>query len=134
MGCHLNICPGPTLASRGTLLIALGGHNVGDTIRRMFAKMRTHQLWSQFNMKGRKRKHSFEDLPLHKVMCKACRRIHLKCRDDEIEHHMGETLKHAPSKRGGYLFQARLSRSINSPAQPPSTAPTVSDSESDSDN
>ena len=53
----------------GTLLIALGGHNVGDTIRRMFAKMRTHQLWSQFNMKGRKRKHSFEDLPLHKVMC-----------------------------------------------------------------
>ncbi|KAI0210417.1 hypothetical protein LSAT2_004833 [Lamellibrachia satsuma] len=89
----------------GTLLIALGGHNVGDTIRRMFAKMRTHQLWSQFNMKGRKRKHSFEDLPLHKVICKACRRIHLKCRDDEIEHNMGETLKHAPSKRGGYLFQ-----------------------------
>ena len=52
-----------------TLLIALGGHNVGDTIRRMFAKMGTHQLWSQFNMKERKRKRSFEDLPLHKVMC-----------------------------------------------------------------
>ncbi|KAI0218057.1 hypothetical protein LSAT2_030167 [Lamellibrachia satsuma] len=79
-------------------------------------------------MKGRKSKRPFEDLPLHKVMCKACRRIHLKCRDDEIEHHMGETLKHAPSKRGGYLFQARLSssRSRNSPAQPPSTALTVS--------
>ena len=54
-----------------TLLSALGGHNVGDTctIRRTFAKMGTHQLWSQFNMKGRKRKRSFEDLPIHKVMC-----------------------------------------------------------------
>ena len=45
---------------------------------------------------------------LYILLIEVCRRIHLKCRDDEIEHHMGETLRNAPSKRGGYLLQVRI--------------------------
>ncbi|XP_060786596.1 uncharacterized protein LOC132892239 [Neoarius graeffei] len=112
-----------------TLLSAVGGHDVGDTIRRMMKKLGTFQLWSQFNMKGRKKKRSFEALPLNRVIYKACRKIHPTCKDHNIELQVAETLKHAPSKRGGYLFQARAA--VAATTQETTTVPTHHSSDSE---
>lgn len=42
------------------------------------------------------------------LLIEVSRRIHKKCTSDKIERQIGETLKHASSKKGGYLFQLRI--------------------------
>ncbi|CAB3977710.1 Hypothetical predicted protein [Paramuricea clavata] len=46
------------------VLSALSGQNVGDTTRRIMAKLGSNKLWSQYSMKGRKGKLAFDKLSL----------------------------------------------------------------------
>lgn len=49
-------------------MTASGGQTVGDSVRRITRKIGTASLWSNFNMKGRKKKCSFEKLPLYNMI------------------------------------------------------------------
>ncbi len=50
------------------MLSTLGGHNVGETIHRIMAKLGTNKLWSQYSLKGRKGKFAFKGVTLCNVV------------------------------------------------------------------
>uniref|UniRef100_A0A0P4W541 DUF4806 domain-containing protein n=1 Tax=Scylla olivacea TaxID=85551 RepID=A0A0P4W541_SCYOL len=58
-----------TLKRKLTLyLSSLGGHNLGDTVHRIFKRLGSNGVWSQYSLKRRKGKLAFTDLPICKVV------------------------------------------------------------------
>lgn len=86
-------------------LAALCGHNCGESVRRIMSKLGTNSLWSSYSLKGKKGKLVFRDLPLCKIVIKACIRVHKKASEIEAEGHIAECLKHAPHRPGGLKFK-----------------------------
>ncbi|CAB3976771.1 transposase domain-containing [Paramuricea clavata] len=86
-------------------LAAQCGHSLGDTVRRIMAKLGTNKLWSLYSFKGRKGKLAFKGLNLCNVIIKSCVKCHEKATEPNIEEQISETLKHAPNKPGGSRYQ-----------------------------
>ena len=53
-------------------LTYLGGHNLGDTVRRILHNLGTNGVWSAYSFKGKKGKLAFTDLPLCRVVISRC--------------------------------------------------------------
>jgi len=45
-----------------------GGQTVGDSVRRMLRNIGTNVLWCGFNLKGKKSKTTFIDLPITRII------------------------------------------------------------------
>lgn len=86
-------------------LSSLGGHSLGDTVRRIFRKLGTNSVWSAYSLKGKKRKQAFADLPLCKVIIRACLKTYAKAKISEVETEISEALKHAPKRKGGSRYK-----------------------------
>ena len=54
------------------VLSALRGQSLGDTTRRIMCKLGTYKMWSQYSLKGRKGKLSFNDVSLCTVIKSKC--------------------------------------------------------------
>ncbi|XP_058629681.1 uncharacterized protein LOC131539256 isoform X2 [Onychostoma macrolepis] len=74
---------------------------VGQSVRRMMRAFGTNMLWSNFSLKGRKGKKVFQDLPIMRLITRACLQTFKAAKMAEIEGEVAECLKHAPHKRGG---------------------------------
>uniref|UniRef100_A0A0P4WA64 DUF4806 domain-containing protein n=1 Tax=Scylla olivacea TaxID=85551 RepID=A0A0P4WA64_SCYOL len=65
-----------TLKRKLTLyLSSLGGHNLGDTVHRIFKRLGSNGVWSQYSLKRRKGKLAFTDLPICKVVICMCKEL-----------------------------------------------------------
>ena len=53
-------------------LTSMGGHNIGDTIRRCVQRLGTNALWSNYSLKGKKGKLAILDLPVARVLTSKC--------------------------------------------------------------
>ncbi|CAB4013447.1 Hypothetical predicted protein [Paramuricea clavata] len=60
-------------------------------------------------LKGKKSKLPFKDLTICRILIKACRRVHKKANDVDVEWQIAEFLKHAPNKPGGTRYKDRES-------------------------
>ncbi|XP_063417282.1 uncharacterized protein LOC134699797 isoform X2 [Mytilus trossulus] len=96
------------------LLSTLGGHKVGDTVRKMLRVLGTNGLWSNYSLKGKKKK-NFSELSLCRVVTKSCIKIH-RCSVSEVEECIAETLKHAPAQKDGPRYKKRPETNTNQPA------------------
>ena len=47
---------------------ALGGHNLGDAVRRIMARLGSNTIWSLYSLRGRKEKKTFIEHPLCRVI------------------------------------------------------------------
>ncbi|CAC5422989.1 unnamed protein product [Mytilus coruscus] len=88
-----------------SLLSTLGGSKVVDTVRKMLRVFGTNGLWSNYSLKGKKKK-NFSELSLCRVVIKSCIKIH-RCNGSEFEECIAETLKHAPAQKDGPRYKKR---------------------------
>ncbi|KAK3880426.1 hypothetical protein Pcinc_015109 [Petrolisthes cinctipes] len=86
-------------------LSALGGHSLGNTVRRIFRQLGTNSVWSYYSLKGKKGKKAFADIPLCSVVIKACLTSYTKAKMSEVEDEISEALKHAPKRKGGSKYK-----------------------------
>ncbi|CAG2195975.1 unnamed protein product [Mytilus edulis] len=105
------LTPSPGMVN---LLSTLGGHKVGDTVRKMLRVLGTNGLWSNYSLKGKKKK-NFSELSLCRVVTKSCIKIH-RCSVSEVEECIAETLKHAPAQKDGPRYKKRPETNTNQPA------------------
>ncbi|XP_064107049.1 uncharacterized protein LOC135216035 [Macrobrachium nipponense] len=94
-------------------LSSLGGHSLGDTVRRIIKKLGSNSVWSSYSLKGRKGKLAFTDLPICKVVIRACLRNYRKAKLSEVEGEISEALKHAPKRKGGLKYKDPESKRPN---------------------
>ncbi|KAK3874781.1 hypothetical protein Pcinc_020305 [Petrolisthes cinctipes] len=95
-----DVLPAPT-----QYLSALGGHSLGNTVRRIFRQLGTNSVWSYYSLKGRKGKKAFADIPLCSVVIKACLTSYTKAKMSEVEDEISEAIKHAPKRKGGSKYK-----------------------------
>lgn len=86
-------------------LSSFGGHSLGDAVRRIFKKLGTNSVWSFYSLKGKKGKLPFSDLPICKVIIRACMRTYKEAKTSAVEHQISEALKHAPKRKGGPKYK-----------------------------
>lgn len=55
-----------------TFLIAVGGEDLGATVRLMLKKIGTNKLWSNYSFKGKKKKQSFQNLAVCGAIVSKC--------------------------------------------------------------
>ncbi|CAC5387233.1 unnamed protein product [Mytilus coruscus] len=96
------------------LLSTLGGNKVGDPVRKMLRVLGTNGLWSNYSLKGKKKK-NFSELSLCRVVTKSCIKIH-RCSVSGVEECIAETLKHAPAQKDGPRYKKRPETNTNQPA------------------
>ncbi|XP_066508724.1 uncharacterized protein [Hoplias malabaricus] len=77
-------------------LATLGGHSLGDSVRRTMRTIASSRIWASFSLKGRKGKISLQNLTIYRVIMKAVMRSQPGSNAADIEAHIAETLKHAP--------------------------------------
>ncbi|XP_066523744.1 uncharacterized protein [Hoplias malabaricus] len=77
-------------------LATLGGHSLGDSVRRTMRTIASSRIWASFSLKGRKGKISLQNLTIYRVIMKAVMRSQPGSNAADIEAHISETLKHAP--------------------------------------
>lgn len=86
-------------------LSALGGHNLGDAVRRIFQKLGTNNVWSSYSLKGRKGKQAFTELPLYRIVIRVCLKSFANSKESEVDNEISEALKHAPKRKGGPRYK-----------------------------
>ncbi|XP_069195892.1 uncharacterized protein [Procambarus clarkii] len=87
------------------VLSMLGGQNMKDYVRRIMQRLGTYPLWSQYSLKGRKRKRVFQDLELFHVIIKVCLNSFSDCTERDVQFQISEILKSAPNKPGGNRYK-----------------------------
>ncbi|XP_045131047.1 2-aminomuconic semialdehyde dehydrogenase-like isoform X2 [Portunus trituberculatus] len=100
-----DVLPAPTL-----YLSSFGGHSLGDAVRRIFKKLGTNSVWSFYSLKGKKGKLPFSDLPICKVIIRACMRTYKEAKTSAVEHQISEALKHAPKRKGGQKYKVKMDK------------------------
>ncbi|KAL3879843.1 hypothetical protein ACJMK2_032122 [Sinanodonta woodiana] len=80
----------------------------------MMKRIGTKCLWSHYSFKGRKRKKSFQDILLSRVLIRACLKNNAKSKEQETEEAISETLKYAPYQHGGNQMQDLERKRTNS--------------------
>ncbi|XP_061913011.1 uncharacterized protein LOC133656142 isoform X1 [Entelurus aequoreus] len=88
-------------------LTALGGQNLADTVRTMLRKIATNKVLEQLGLRGKSGKVAFEDLPLYRIINKACRGVYKQTTTAEVDCELGEVLKLATFQKGGSKFEEK---------------------------
>ncbi|XP_061926714.1 uncharacterized protein LOC133665436 isoform X4 [Entelurus aequoreus] len=88
-------------------LTALGGQNLADTVRTMLRKIATNKVLEQLGLRGKSGKVAFEDLPLYRIINKACRGVYKQTTTAEVDCELGEVLKLATFRKGGSKFEEK---------------------------
>ncbi|XP_061896590.1 uncharacterized protein LOC133645743 isoform X1 [Entelurus aequoreus] len=88
-------------------LTALGGQNLADTVRTMLRKIATNKVLEQLGLRGKSGKVAFENLPLYRIINKACRGVYKQTTTAEVDCELGEVLKLATFRKGGSKFERR---------------------------
>ncbi|XP_061891205.1 uncharacterized protein LOC133641475 isoform X3 [Entelurus aequoreus] len=88
-------------------LTALGGQNLADTVRTMLRKIATNKVLEQLGLRGKSGKVAFEDLPLYRIINKACRGVNKQTTTAEVDCELGEVLKLATFRKGGSKFEEK---------------------------
>ncbi|XP_061881762.1 uncharacterized protein LOC133632934 [Entelurus aequoreus] len=88
-------------------LAALGGQNLADTVRTMLRKIATNKVLEQLGLRGKSGKVAFEDLPLYRIINKACRGVYKQMTTAEVDCELGEVLKLATFRKGGSKFEEK---------------------------
>ncbi|XP_061892931.1 uncharacterized protein LOC133642526 isoform X2 [Entelurus aequoreus] len=86
---------------------ALGGQNLADTVRTMLRKIATNNVLEQLGLRGKSGKVAFEDLPLYRIINKACRGVYKQTTTAEVDCELGEVLKLATFRKGGSKFEEK---------------------------
>ncbi|XP_061887951.1 uncharacterized protein LOC133638924 isoform X2 [Entelurus aequoreus] len=86
---------------------ALGGQNLADTVRTMLRKIATNKVLEQLGLRGKSGKVAFEDLPLYRIINKACRGVYKQTTTAEVDCELGEVLKLATFRKGGSKFDEK---------------------------
>ncbi|XP_061926494.1 uncharacterized protein LOC133665257 [Entelurus aequoreus] len=88
-------------------LAALGGQNLADTVRTMLRKIATNKVLEQLGLRGKSGKVAFEDLPLYRIINKACRGVYKQMTTAEVDCELGEVLKLATFRKEGSKFEEK---------------------------
>ncbi|XP_061899550.1 uncharacterized protein LOC133647849 isoform X2 [Entelurus aequoreus] len=88
-------------------LTALGEQNLADTVRTMLRKIATNKILEQLGLRGKSGKVAFEDLPLYRIINKACRGVYKQTTTAEVDCELGEVLKLATFRKGGSKFEEK---------------------------
>ncbi|CAG2218194.1 unnamed protein product [Mytilus edulis] len=86
-------------------LAALGGNKIGDTVRKICRRLALNNQWSNFSLKGKNKKKSLQAEVLHKVIIKACTRVHKNAKESEVDEAISDFLRHAPHQPGGTRYK-----------------------------
>nr|XP_054759088.1 uncharacterized protein LOC129265124 [Lytechinus pictus] len=82
-------------------LSLVGGVNIAQTSRRMMKKLGSNNLWSNFNVFGRKGKRGLKSTRFYPVIVRACVKTHQGVKETDIEEVLGDFLKRTPYLPGG---------------------------------
>ncbi|VDI63125.1 Hypothetical predicted protein [Mytilus galloprovincialis] len=87
------------------VLGALGGSNIGDTLRRIMRRIGSNSLWSLFSLKGKNKKTSLKAEPIYKIITKSCIAVHSNGKESDIDEALSDFLRHAPHQAGGLKYK-----------------------------
>ncbi|CAG2247697.1 unnamed protein product [Mytilus edulis] len=91
-----NLSTSPVYHLQVRVLGALGGSNIGDTLRRIMRRIGSNSLWSLFSLKGKNKKTSLKAEPIYKIITKSCIAVHSNGKESDIDEALSDFLRHAP--------------------------------------